>query len=285
VVSFPVCATRVNRFWLLVLLLVLLPGRSRADGRAAAGDEPEAYRALIATAVEEFDLSHYSEAREQFVRAHAVFPNARSLRGMGLCDFELRRYVDAVGYLKAALASNVKRLDGQLRSTTEAILERAQGYVGRVRLRIQPADATVVIDGVRIELSAASDLLIEVGDHSLLVRAAGHASERRQLRVRGQQDEAIEIQLAPVELSPEQVAVEGSAQTSSAPSAPAPAPQSPKTPVYKRWWLWTVVGVVVAGAAAGTAIALTSDKSARQEPTPGPNTPAGVSLQALGVSQ
>jgi hypothetical protein len=28
-------------------------------------------------------------------------------------------------------------------------------------------------------------------------------------------------------------------------------------PLYKKWWLWTTLGIVVAGAAAGTAIALT----------------------------
>jgi hypothetical protein len=31
-------------------------------------------------------------------------------------------------------------------------------------------------------------------------------------------------------------------------------------PVYKRWWFWTAVGVAVAGAAAGTAIALQPDE-------------------------
>ncbi len=41
--------------------------------------------------------------------------------------------------------------------------------------------------------------------------------------------------------------------------APPPGTQKPNavqatTPVYKRWWLWTTVGVVVAGAAAATAI-------------------------------
>lgn len=41
----------------------------------------------------------------------------------------------------------------------------------------------------------------------------------------------------------------------------------PETPVYKQWWLWTVVGVVVAGAAATTAILLTQD--------PDPVNPAG----------
>jgi tetratricopeptide (TPR) repeat protein len=273
----------MNRPWLLVLLLVLAPGRSRADGRGASGDEPEAYRKLIATAVEEFDLSHYTEAREQFVHAHAVFPNARSLRGLGLCDFELRRYVDAVGYLQAALESNVKRVDSKLRNSTEAILERALGYVGRVRLQVAPADATVLVDGVSVAPSAASNLLIEVGDHNLAVHAAGHASERRLLRVRGQQDETLEIRLTPLELSPASVAAESSTQRPRASDAPAPAPQPAKTPVYKRWWLWTVVGVVLAGAAAGTAIALTSNNGARQEPSPGPNTPPGVSLQPLGV--
>jgi len=33
-------------------------------------------------------------------------------------------------------------------------------------------------------------------------------------------------------------------------------------PVYKKWWLWTVVGVVVAGAAVGGALAATVPKDA-----------------------
>src|SRR5262249_39969814 len=35
-----------------------------------------------------------------------------------------------------------------------------------------------------------------------------------------------------------------------------PAP-SRRTPVYKRWWFWTVTGVVVAGAAVGVGVGLT----------------------------
>lgn len=31
------------------------------------------------------------------------------------------------------------------------------------------------------------------------------------------------------------------------PITPLPAPDTPRTPLYKRWWLWTAVGVVVAG--------------------------------------
>jgi tetratricopeptide (TPR) repeat protein len=52
--------------------------------------------------------------------------------------------------------------------------------------------------------------------------------------------------------------------------APAPAPvvvaaEPPRdhTPVYKKWWLWTIVGVVVVGGgAAALAVALTTPKNA-----------------------
>jgi tetratricopeptide (TPR) repeat protein len=37
----------------------------------------------------------------------------------------------------------------------------------------------------------------------------------------------------------------------------AEPPAAARKPVYKRWWLWTIVGVVAAGAAVGAAIAIT----------------------------
>ena len=42
-------------------------------------------------------------------------------------------------------------------------------------------------------------------------------------------------------------------------SAPPPAA---KTPVYKKWWLWTAVGVVAAGAAVGLGVGLTRTPAA-----------------------
>lgn len=254
---------------------------ARAQARSAQ-DESPAYRSAIAGAVEEFDLNHFSEAREQFVRAHALFPNARTLRGLGLCDFELRRYVSAVGYLRDALDSNVKRLEGGLRSATESILQRAESYVGTVRFELEPKDASVAIDGVNVEPNAAGNVLIEVGDHALVVRAAGHVTERRSLQVHGGQTQTFEVQLASVELGPEHVAAASAAPAE--PLAPQPGPPADRPPVYKRWWLWTIVGVVVVGAAVGTAIALTrADDDPQYEPTAGANTPVGVSLQPLGA--
>jgi tetratricopeptide (TPR) repeat protein len=63
-------------------------------------------------------------------------------------------------------------------------------------------------------------------------------------------------------------------------SSPAPleatAP-APRKPVYKRWWLWTVVGVVVVGGAAvGLAVGLTAPSTQKVEVSNGTFRPFGL---------
>lgn len=43
-------------------------------------------------------------------------------------------------------------------------------------------------------------------------------------------------------------------------AAPPNKPVADRQPLYKRWWLWTVVGVVVAGAVVGTALGVTAQE-------------------------
>jgi tetratricopeptide (TPR) repeat protein len=45
--------------------------------------------------------------------------------------------------------------------------------------------------------------------------------------------------------------------TVTTPSQPPPA----RTPIYKKWWLWTAVGVVAAGAAVGLGVGLSASSS------------------------
>jgi len=40
-------------------------------------------------------------------------------------------------------------------------------------------------------------------------------------------------------------------------TSPPPPAAPPKTPVYKKWWLWTIVGVAAAGVGVGLGIGLT----------------------------
>lgn len=70
--------------------------------------------------------------------------------------------------------------------------------------------------------------------------AEGRLSERRALKVRGEQRNDLSVNLIEPALASGAAADERRADK--APSA--------STPLYKRWWLWTSIGAVVAGGVA-----------------------------------
>ena len=54
------------------------------------------------------------------------------------------------------------------------------------------------------------------------------------------------------------------------PPQPPAETQPLATPIYKKWWFWTVIGVVVVGGVVGTAVGVTA---AKKEPLPAPPEP------------
>jgi len=186
-----------------------------------------------------------------------------------MVEFELRNYVDAVAYLEQALATRVKALDAELVHETESLLQRAHAYVGTVELRLSPASTRVSIDGFPLTDPSSRRVRLPIGDHVLEFHAEGHLSERRAIKLRGEQELALEVKLL-TPPAPSGVA----AQTATSREREAP------TPVYKRWWLWTTVGVVVAGGV--VAAVLLSQKTKQEEaPVLTSNTPPNATLYPL----
>jgi tetratricopeptide (TPR) repeat protein len=65
--------------------------------------------------------------------------------------------------------------------------------------------------------------------------------------------------LSPGEAPPAATTPPTAAQPTAAATTPAPEAEH-GTPVYKKWWLWTIVGVVVVGAAVGTGVGIALSK-------------------------
>lgn len=169
----------------------------------------------------------------------------------------------------------MKPLEGNLRRETEGLLVRARSYVGELVLSLSPASTRTLVDGARSIEATHAPVLLDVGDHVLEFRAEGYVTERREVTVRGGQGQQLSIALAP--LMPEAPPVAQPQQTPV--PAPIDSPRSDRRPAYKSWWLWTAVGVVVAGAAVGTALAITM-KNEKEEVrgVPTDNTPPGAGL-------
>ena len=237
----------------LLVLSAVSGGRARA---ALEDEEPAGYRAAIDEAVQEFSANRFEEARSLFVRAHELYPNARTHRGLGLVEFELRNYGRSIAELEAALASRVKPLSPALRAETERVLARANSFVARVVIEARPTDARVLVDGVLGEVSASGTLVLPVGDHTLELQADGFVSERRRISVTGGEQKTLSVMLAATALT-------------------VPGQDAEPRRWYKNPWLWTGVGVVIAGAAVGLGVGLTRD-----EPPPEPY--GGTTNMVLG---
>jgi hypothetical protein len=209
---------------------------------ADANTPPAEYERAIDRAVDEHERGHFEEAREHFREAHDVFPNARTLRGLGKAEFELRNYGESVRHLTAALTSTVRPLTPELRDEVHVLLERAKAYVGEVHVAVQPGSASVSVDGVTVAKGPRAALALLVGDHVLEFRATGRMPERRQIRVRGRDQINVQVVLSAPTLE----------------SASAPTTER-REPMYKRWWVWTAAGVVAASVATAVALSMTRD--------------------------
>jgi tetratricopeptide (TPR) repeat protein len=223
-----------------------------------AQEEPPGYRPTIEQALSEYQARNYEEASTLFRRAHERYPNARTLRGMGMAAFELRRYEESANHLEAALTSKVRPLDGELRQETESLLARARGFLAVVKVQLAPSSATLLLDGQPV---TGNELNLRLGEHTLEVRAEDYRPERRTVRVHGGEVLHIDISLDR--------------------NALADRPVERPRPLYKNAWLWTGVGLVVAGGVVAGVLLATRDQDTRTVANETPNSLPGVSLSTL----
>ncbi|HEX6245558.1 MAG TPA: tetratricopeptide repeat protein, partial [Polyangiales bacterium] len=241
------------------------PQRSARRPQASAQRENPEYRALIDEALREFELGNANEALVLFQRAHAIEPNARTLRGIGFCLFEARRYVEALGHLQQALTDARNPLTPALRASTQQLLDRASAFVGRVNIALVPDSARLLIDGAEAELKEAR-LFLDPGEHELSASAPGHQGRTLKVLVKSGDNESIQLALTSID-APAPVAPEP------APRSAKPAPRdTPPSPLRRGLMIggFSVAGAgVVAGAVTGVLALLAEGDLDKQCPDHG----------------
>lgn len=242
---------RMRALWMLtVCASLLLVAVVRAEDVAPVQpkgvhteEQSESYRRCIDTAIVEYGAGHYEEAYALFAKAHKLAPSARTHRGLGTAAFELRNYVESIEQLEASLRSTEKPLDGSLRAATVALLERAREYIGELVLELEPAEARVSIDGVPVSARGALPIALRVGRHELEAQAEAYVPGRRTVEIAHGAPQVVAWKLSPLPVARAQALGRGARD------------ESYRRPWYKRAWVWTTIGVVVAGSATAVVLA------------------------------
>jgi hypothetical protein len=256
------CAAMTRRSVVWALALVVCPVVSTpADAQQAQAGTTDTYESLIDEAVHEFQLGNFIEARTLFEHAHAQRPNARTLRGLGFCAFELKHYTQAVLELETALADSRLPLTADQRDDVRVTLDKAQRYVGSLILEVEPTSAELTVDG---QAASPGDLHVDIGEHVIAASASGYRPREQRVTISGGQRVRVRLQLSGDPLAPERVAA---AQPPPATAKPTPHQSPHSGGVFEQWWFWTLAGVAVSGIAVATIIAVSDQPAPPSEAT------------------
>jgi hypothetical protein len=208
------------------------------------------------------ELRRLNRDEEALARFRAVWEQTHSAHAraqMGLAEQALGEWVLAEQHLAEALQQKGDSWCDKNRESLEASLREIGEHLGNLSVRANVAGATVRLDGRDAPpLPWTVPVRIVAGTVLLEVTAPGHHSISRVVAVSPGvlTREAVELTLRP---PPPVPAAAVNAATSGAPLAAAPAKKAAPTPLYRRWWPWTIAGaVVVAGCAVAIGLAATT---------------------------
>lgn len=224
------------------------------------------YEALIKSGLAEYNLGHTAEAKAYFLRAHAVRPSARTLRGLGLVCYEQRLYVAAVGYLEQALVHAERPLTPEMRSEVEQRLRESRSFVSHVTLKLTPANLGLRVDGKPPVFDRDGSMMLDLGTRELIAEAPGYKTHTRRVDALGADHGELRIELEPA------AAVIAEAPSSAAPAAAWRAEPVGQTRERGFWetrstlqWVGLGLGagaIVAAGIGVGFGVAAIQAKNA-----------------------
>jgi tetratricopeptide (TPR) repeat protein len=237
---------------LAALVVLVCAARGSAQGAPEAPDEATTeigtdsrYAKLVADAVSAFDAGKFEASREMLRQAHAIRPNARTLRGMGLASFEMGSYALALVDLEAALAETRQPMSAEQREEVEKLRSEADALTARYAIEGMPQDAKLTVDEAPPVWDAAGLLVLEQGTHLLAVTSGVDIVRRYQVEARG--GERSELDVSP----PAAASIAQSAQST---SDAAPIRLAIEAPVH-TWPRSGIPNVVAYAALGGAAVA------------------------------
>ncbi len=253
----------VNRStpWALGALWMLLMGL----GSQARGSPAEA-KALFEEGVRNAKAQRWSAALEAFERSRELVPRASTTFNIGTTLLRLSRYVEAVTQFEKYLEQGASE---ELRPRAESLLSQARASVAQLRIKLEPADAKLWVNGQERPVEAGEcSLALDPGDIQLKVEAPGFVSQEKGLRVSSGERlfERLTLSRPLPKVEAPKVEVKPSLTVKVGEEEPSIAAQP---------WFWVVTAVVVVGAGVALGVALYP-----RDQTPDSGT-SGVVVEAL----
>jgi tetratricopeptide (TPR) repeat protein len=224
----------MRAYALLCLVSLTFATVAHAADPPPPGADIELAKAHFNTGQIYYERGRFPDAAHEFEEAYRLSNRAELLYNMGKAYDGSSDAARALRAYRRFLA-NVK--ESPDRAWVEGRVDQLAKIVGRLDITSTVAGSTVKLDGQELGLTPLSEPVdVNPGGHDIEVAREGYATWKTRV-VAGPG------QLVPVAAEPKEhvkiVRVEV---------------EKKSTPLYKRWWVWTAVGVVAAGVVVGAVV-------------------------------
>ena len=231
----------MKRF-IVLALIVALPGLARAADDGGANDNDlELAKAHFNTGQIDYDKGRFADAAHEFEEAYRLSGKSLLLYNVGKSYDGASDFARALGAYRRFLAASSDSSDRRFAENRVQLLET---LVGRIGVEHAVEGSSVLLDGAPVGKAPLDALVVNPGRHSVELQHEGYANFKSALDVPVGGTSTLDAKQ--VELVKVVRVVE---------------PQKDRTPVYKKWWLWTAVGGAVVVAGVVTAVVLTTKSS------------------------
>lgn len=167
----------------LALLSVLIPSLSLP---ALAQSKQEEARALFEKGVSASDAGHWAEAADAFTRSLALVERPSTLFNLTLALHEQGRFREGVKAGARYLELVPKDAEPAQRRRIEQLVSDMRAAMGTLVLRVEPADARVLVDGESIPQAEYGAIALLPGQHAVLVHDEGYGTHEEKVVVEKQ---------------------------------------------------------------------------------------------------
>jgi len=217
--------------------------RSSSNSSSKTKHPPQYHQAkrIFLNGVQLFDAGSYNQAIRRFKEALRLYDNPRIHARIALCyrwlGDNLKSLMHYETFLRLGAASGPSVAERRLRAEVQGMVKRLLRRISRLRVTIsRPVGAEIRINGRRVGAPPFDrEIRLNHGQNNVTIIAKGYYPFRRDVTLKPGEKRALRATLVKHKVRIKVV-------------------HHRATPLYKKWWFWTVVGVVVAGTATGLGV-------------------------------
>jgi hypothetical protein len=144
---------------------------------------------------------NYDAALAEFQGAYAASNQPVVLYNMGLTFKALFRYADAIDTLDRYLKESSARSEAitpERRAEVEGIIAEMKSLLADVTVLVQPAQATIKVDGRPVTMGIEGIVRLAAGTHSIEASQADYTSDHRDITVVAGVPQSVSLKLNPI---------------------------------------------------------------------------------------